>query len=58
MSHFKIVGPHEIGGQEPGETVEIADKAHAKYLVAAGHLEPANKSKKETAPAVAENKEK
>ena len=59
MTQYKIVGGRKIGGNAPGETIQIDDKEHAEYLIAAGHIEPANKTKtqKPAAP-VAEETEK
>ena len=62
MTHYKIVGGRKIGGNAPGETIEIDDQTHADYLTAAGHIAPVDgptqKSTKKTATTVAYESEK
>lgn len=58
MTTYKIVGPLNICGHEPGSTVGDDDLAGADvtHLIGAGHIEPITKANKaEPAPITQED---
>lgn len=47
---YEVIGPHNINGAAPGETVNLDDdEFNIPALVEAGHVKPVSKAAKEAA---------
>lgn len=47
---YEVIGPFEIAGAAPGETVNIDDdELNVPALIEAGHIKPLSKAAKEAA---------